>query len=81
MLYHSLRDIHGVFYKRVLQLRLKLLLASLFLVAGARDSAAKEWRGIVPLRSTREDVVRTFRQCENSNPSCEFTLNGEFVHI
>jgi hypothetical protein len=42
---------------------------------------AEEWRGIVPLRSTRADVVRLFGKCAGNDSSCEFTLPNEEVLI
>ena len=57
------------------------MLALFFLGACATDSAAKAWRGIIPLHSTREDVVRILNQCRSSDPSCEFTVDEGFVHI
>jgi hypothetical protein len=44
-------------------------------------SVAKDWRGIDPLHSTRQDVIRSFGHCNDSDPSCEFTYQREFVHI
>src|SRR5688500_8624468 len=42
---------------------------------------AEEWRGIVPLRSTREDVTRLFGQCSGKENLCEFTLPNEDILI
>ena len=42
---------------------------------------AEEWRGIVPLHSTREDVVRLFGQCSGKENMCEFTLPNEDILI
>lgn len=50
-------------------------------VASASVCTGKDWRGIVPLNSTRQDVIRAFNQCNDSNPSCQFTYDDEFVHI
>ncbi|HEX6648335.1 MAG TPA: hypothetical protein VF075_02305 [Pyrinomonadaceae bacterium] len=36
---------------------MKLILITILLISAAETSYAKEWRGIVPLRSTRSDVV------------------------
>ena len=43
--------------------------------------AAAEWRGIVPGRSTRQDVIREFSQCSDSRQRCEFSLPKEDVYI
>jgi hypothetical protein len=40
-------------------------------------SQAKEWRGIVPLRSSRADVVRLHGQCANPEESCHFYSAGD----
>lgn len=61
--------------------QLQLVLSILFIFLGVNESFSKEWRGIVPLHSTREDVIRLLNQCKNSNPSCEFTLPDEFIHL
>lgn len=47
----------------------------------AQQVAAEEWRGIVPLRSTRPDVVRVFNQCSVAEPYCGFTLENEEILI
>lgn len=51
------------------------------IVGSANTSIAKGWRAIVPLHSTRQDVVRAFGHCNDSDPSCEFNYENEFVHI
>jgi hypothetical protein len=51
------------------------------IVGSANTSVAKGWREIVPLHSTRQDVVRAFGHCNDSVPSCEFNYANEFVHI
>lgn len=54
----------------------------LFVIAGsANTSIAKGWRSIVPLHSTRQDIVRAFGHCNDSDPSCEFNYDNELVHI
>lgn len=42
---------------------------------------AKEWRGIVPLHSTRADVARLVGQCSDAELHCHFNLDGEEVYI
>ena len=55
---------------------------SAFLLLGAVDSAfGKAWRGIVPARSTRADVVRLINQCSDQLEACRFTIGNEDVHI
>lgn len=56
-------------------------MASLLLLFLGGTLQAKEWRGIVPLTSSREDVIRIFKQCADENPSCEFRFKNEDVHI
>ena len=43
--------------------------------------AAEEWRGLVPLHSTRDDVARLFGECSNAERFCEFMLPNEEVRI
>jgi len=60
---------------------MKLILIRIVLISTAETSYAKEWRGIVPLRSTRSDVVRLLNQCSDQMEACRFTLETENVHI
>ena len=59
----------------------KLILAVLALLIAAQQVAAEEWRGIKPLSSTREDVVRLFGECADKTEWCEFTVDNEDVTI
>lgn len=59
----------------------KVLSAALLLFALAGTSSAKPWRGIVPIQSSRADVVHLFRQCADPNLDCEFDLGNEHVRI
>ena len=62
----------------------RYLPAFLFLVAPlilANEVLAREWRGIVPLHSTRSDVVRLFSACSDANDSCRFEVGNEEVYI
>jgi hypothetical protein len=52
-----------------------------FLILAPAPVAAAEWRGIVPGRSTRQDVIREFSQCSDSSQRCEFSLPKEDVYI
>jgi hypothetical protein len=52
-----------------------------FALALANLAMAKEWHGIVPLRSTRADVVRTLSQCSDQREACAFSLGKEKVFI
>lgn len=61
---------------------IRLITLIFFVVAGsANTSVAKDWRTIPPLHSTRQDVVRAFGHCNDSDPICEFDYADEFVHI
>jgi WG repeat protein/PKD domain-containing protein len=60
---------------------MKVILITILLLSGSETSYAKEWRGIVPLRSTRSDVVRLLNQCSDQIEACRFTLETENVHI
>src|SRR6476659_6641057 len=53
-----------------------------FLMCGiAESSFAKPWRGLMPLRSTRADVLRTIGECADQKEACRFTLVDEDVYI
>lgn len=52
-----------------------------FLLLAVDISLAREWRGIVPLRSTRADVVRIFNQCADQREACVFSVDREDVFI
>src|SRR5258706_9576621 len=57
-------------------------IAHLFVILVAADLVnAEGWRGIVPLRSTREDVIRLFGQCSDYADGCRFSLPTEDVYI
>jgi hypothetical protein len=51
------------------------------MVSASTSVAAEEWRGIVPGRSTRQDVVREFGHCSDSTQRCEISLPQEDVYI
>src|SRR5678815_6097058 len=59
--------------------RVSLLLVSLLVVSAT--VVAAEWRGIVPIRSTRDDVLRVFSQCEDKKERCSFALGDHEVMI
>lgn len=63
--------------KRLLLVPLGLLLAPIF----THGVAAKEWRGIVPLHSTRADVARLFNTCFDREGGCTFRVGNEEVYI
>lgn len=60
---------------------MKLIVSTILLLGSIESAYAREWRGIVPLRSTRSDVVRLFNQCSDQVEACRFTLENENVHI
>lgn len=59
----------------------RVSLITLLLLGTAKLLYAREWRGIVPLRSTRADVVRSFNQCSDQIQACRFRFGDEDVHI
>ena len=59
----------------------RVILITILLLGTAELSSAMEWRGIVPLRSTRSDVVRLLNQCSDQIQACRFTLDDANVHI
>jgi len=56
------------------------LLVFVFLIM-AQHVEAEEWRGITPLKSTRADVVRIFKECTDQQESCEFSVDTEDITI
>src|SRR6185369_15539488 len=57
-----------------------LLLAFVFVMT-AQLASAEEWRGITPLKSTRADVTRLFKECADQQETCEFTIDNEDITI
>jgi len=59
-----------------------LILLSFFMcVLFAREVVGREWRGIVPLQSTRTDVVRLFGNCSDHDGGCKFRVGNEEASI
>ncbi|MDQ3472156.1 MAG: hypothetical protein M3447_00315 [Acidobacteriota bacterium] len=56
------------------------LLIGAFIVASQSISAA-EWRGIVPLHSSRADIVRLFNVCGDNKKRCFFSLEDQNVQV
>src|SRR5947209_2603048 len=50
-------------------------------MAAVEPVVAESWRGIVPLRSTRQDVVRLLGQCSSQADRCDFGLLDGDVYI
>lgn len=61
--------------------RLTVVAWLLFFALSPLASHAKEWRGITPAVSTRNDVVRLLRQCSDRNARCEFDTDEGGVFI
>jgi len=57
---------------------LTFLVSSIFLSVPV---AAAEWHGLIPGRSTRQDVNRVLGECQSSTRQCEFNLTDEDVFI
>jgi hypothetical protein len=49
--------------------------------ASGTTALAKQWRGIVPLRSTKSDVVRLLNKCTDAKDACFFATDSEDVYI
>ena len=60
---------------------LTLSFSLVFVVSAAGSSFAAEWRGIVPVHSTRTDVVRSFNECHEKKEHCSFTLEDQKVSV
>ena len=65
----------------VMKILIEASVAILLVAVASESSYAKEWRGLVPLRSTRTDVVRLMNQCSDQKEACRFTLEKENVYI
>jgi hypothetical protein len=59
----------------------KILFCLSILIGWSQHISAKEWRGIVPSRSTRGDVSRLLGQCSDPNLRCAFSLEEEDVYM
>jgi hypothetical protein len=64
-----------------MKLTVSILFCVCFCLVSATRLSAKEWRGLVPLHSTREDVTRLFNECASQNEHCEFSLGQETIRI
>ncbi len=64
-----------------MSLLIKLTLAGFVLAGGGAEVFAKDWKGIVPLRSTRSDVIRLMNQCGEYREACQFETENERVYI
>ena len=51
------------------------------LIVAAQSISAAEWRGIVPLHSSRADIVRLFKVCGDNKKRCFFSLEDQNVQI
>lgn len=51
------------------------------LIVAAQSISAAEWRGIVPLHSSRADIVRLFNVCGDNKKRCFFSLEDQNVQI
>ena len=66
---------------KVMESTFKLFLYLFAFLMSVQQVTAEEWRGIVPLSSTRADVIRLFGQCLGKENLCEFTLTNEDILI
>jgi hypothetical protein len=65
----------------IMKLGAQILLSGLLLVVAPSELLARDWRGLVPLRSTRENIVKLFGQCTDAESVCDFRHKNEDVHI
>jgi len=70
-----------IIVEEVMRTTLKALSFGCVMLGLASFAQAKEWRGIVPLHSTRADVVRLLGQCTNPERWCHFTSDEGEVDI
>ena len=59
----------------------RIVLVISALMVTAQHVCAEEWRGLIPLKSTRADVVRVFGECTEKETYCEFTIEKEDIII
>jgi hypothetical protein len=59
----------------------KAWLSMFALIGAAQSISAAEWRGIVPLHSSRADIVRIFDVCGDNKKRCYFSLEDQNVQI
>jgi hypothetical protein len=64
-----------------MKLLLHIALPLMLLGASAKEVLAKDWRELVPLHSTRADVIQQFNQCLDSASTCRFTYRKSDVLI
>lgn len=53
----------------------------LVLMTATRDTLARSWREITPLRSTAADVAKLSRECAEAETRCQFTIEDQQVMI
>jgi hypothetical protein len=71
----------GCLSKKCRACLVKVALSTFVLLIAFNSSDAHEWRGLVPLRSIRADVMRLLNQCSDQREACRFTIESEDVHI
>jgi hypothetical protein len=82
--YAAIFDVAGISMSRFRKLA---VCSFCFILFWADTSSAKEWRGIVPLRSSRADVARLYRQLTGASlfgiglPQDSFNVVGEGMVI
>jgi len=59
----------------------KAWLLTVALIAAAQSTSAAEWRGVVPLHSSRADIVHLFNVCGDNKKRCFFSLEDQDVQI
>ena len=59
----------------------KFFLIIMILTSFPLAAPAEEWKGIIPGMSTRSDVVRLFKKCQDYALPCEFQFEGDTIRI
>jgi hypothetical protein len=67
--------------KQIVNIARAFLVTLASLLFFVTPALAEEWRGIVPGKSTKADVVKLFPECSGTNKQCELTLTDEDVFI
>ena len=64
-----------------MKLLAKVWLLTVGLIVVAQSISAAEWRGIVPLHSSRADILRLFNVCGDNKKRCFFSLKDQEVQV
>jgi len=64
-----------------MKLLAKVWLLMVASIVVAQSISAAEWRGIVPLHSSRADILRLFNACGDNKNRCFFSLEDQVIQV